>query len=119
MAFSRDQERPSRRGHGVGHNALQESYINYGQDPMLDGSDDSGLLMGRQGFTEERFVDPRTPAWNQASSGDTGLPQDYDNFDHPQQGHAMSGYPQSSGTDFSYLNSTYLNSSGNDLGMRA
>lgn len=119
MAFSHDKERSIRPGHGVGHNGLQEYHINLRQDPMLDGSDDSGLLMGPQGLTEERCVDPRIPAWDHAAPGGTGL-QDFSTADHFHPQYDTSGYPQSSGNDSpSYLNSTYLDASGDDLGMSA
>lgn len=79
----------------------------------LDVSYNSGPFAGQQGLTEEPTVDPRDLNLDRVAPGSTGLPQDFGGS------YAAGVFPQSSGTDLNYLNSTHSNLSGGGLGMSA
>lgn len=119
MAFSRKQQRSSRRGNGVGHNAPPlEYHMTYSQN-NLDVSYNSGSFAGQQGLTEGPTVNPQDLYLNRGAPGSTGLPQDFGDSIPSDPGYAASVFPQSSGTDLDYLNSTHSDLSGDGLGTSA
>lgn len=119
MAFTYNQQRSSRRGHGVGHRAPSQQYhMTYMPDP-LEGADAPGLFMTPHGFNAGSTIDPRYLTLDQAAPGGNGVTQDPGSLDHFQPGFDAGVHPQSSGTDPSYLDSTRPNLSGDDLDMSA
>lgn len=116
MAFRQNQQRSSRRGHGVGHGAPSHEYyhMTYTQGP-LDGSNTSESFMEQHVFTEGQTVDPRNLTLDQVAPGGSGFTQDFGNLagDHFPPEFNPSAHPEA----YPSGSSTYINSSYPDFSL--